>query len=91
MDQTVNSNKPLCRIDKRQCCALTKLLCKYSYDHACGMMKVHFFSTVNQEGAACASFVQYVDGKESLKDGYCTIMLAECHRRHYAQMFEDKD
>lgn len=73
-------------IDEAHCCVRAESFHNYSYDHARGIMTVHFSTTFNHKGATYAAVVQNVDGEKFLKVGYCMVELDDRRWRYSFEM-----
>lgn len=91
VDQILNPNNPLQDVDETHYPALTEFLCLYKYDYASGMITVNFFRAVRPESVAHESAEHNVDGRKSVKDGYCTVTIHEQHLSHSLEVSRDKD
>lgn len=74
-DKIVNQINPQRNIDQTHCFALAIYFRNYNQDHSRGMMTMYFLSTVNLEGALCATEEQTVDVMQVQKDGYFMVPL----------------
>lgn len=69
---------------------LNELFHNYNYDYARGMKIVCVSSTVNPKGSTYATAEQNIDDMKFLEDGYCMVILDDCHRCCTVVMLGDK-
>lgn len=89
--QIADTNNSPRNIDEAHSSALVESFHNFNYNYARGVMTVYCSSKASPDGATYTSAVQSVDGRKSLKDSYCIIMVGGRHLFRSFEMLQDEN